>query len=199
VSNPGVPNDNLANKTGLRGVCVNDVDKSIRNEFLYRCWEKMVYRVFDIDCPEYAKRTMCDEWRCLSSFIDWGEEQDYEGKQLDKDLLVFGNRYYSPDTCCFISSELNHAIRLGIERHGLMVGVRQGESQKRNNKYCGQIGHKSEYIHLGTFSSELAAHNAYRMKKAEILRDYSDIETNPMVKAGLIGHAEVYEDLACII
>jgi len=38
------------------------------------------------------------------------ERQDWEGKHLDKDILIPGNKIYSPDRCIFVSSLINLLI-----------------------------------------------------------------------------------------
>lgn len=56
------------------------------------------------------------------------ELQDWEGKQLDKDLLSGGSLIYSPDTCIFLDQVVNLFISnksvvsksgiKGVEKHG---------------------------------------------------------------------------------
>lgn len=46
--------------------------------------------------------SVCEEWLTFSNFKRWMEQQDYEGKALDKDLLVSQNKTYSSETCVFV-------------------------------------------------------------------------------------------------
>ena len=57
--------------------------------------------------PTYKGCSVCEEWLTFSNFKSWMEQQDWEGKQLDKDLLVYKNKIYSPETCVFVSSVIN--------------------------------------------------------------------------------------------
>ena len=41
-------------------------------------------------------------------FKDWMENQDWEGNQLDKDLLFEGNKVYGPKTCVFVTRMVNN-------------------------------------------------------------------------------------------
>ena len=63
----------------------------------------------------YKGVEVCEEWYNFQNFAEWCETQkflnakDVKGKsyQLDKDILVKGNKIYSPDTCCFVPPEIN--------------------------------------------------------------------------------------------
>lgn len=55
--------------------------------------------------PQYKGCSICDEWlNDREAFYNWVAENYYiiDGEQidLDKDILVKGNKVYSPDTCC---------------------------------------------------------------------------------------------------
>ena len=64
----------------------------------YVKWMQMLQRCFCVEYknkkPTYADVTCCDDWLLFSNFKKWMESQDYEGKELDKDLLVFENKIY---------------------------------------------------------------------------------------------------------
>ena len=70
---------------------------------LRRCYSK----AYQEKQPSYKGCSVCEEWLTFSNFKSWMETQDWEGKQLDKDLLVYKNKIYSPETCVFIDQRLN--------------------------------------------------------------------------------------------
>ena len=58
----------------------------------------------------YSEVTICEEWLTFSNFEKWMLTHNWEGKDLDKDLLGNG-KHYSPDTCCFLPHQVNIAIQ----------------------------------------------------------------------------------------
>ena len=46
--------------------------------------------------PSYVGCTVCEEWKTFSNFRRWMVTQNFEGRHLDKDLLVKDNLHYSP-------------------------------------------------------------------------------------------------------
>lgn len=49
----------------------------------------------------------------FQAFTDWAIQQvgyAVPGFELDKDLLVPGNKVYSPETCCFLPAQINLAL-----------------------------------------------------------------------------------------
>lgn len=88
----------------------------------YALWRTMLARCY---CPErlstmqsYKDCTVCAEWRNFQNFADWLTENYVEGLQIDKDILVKGNRVYSPDTCKFVTSAEN-AIEASAKHYTL--------------------------------------------------------------------------------
>jgi hypothetical protein len=90
-------------------VGVVDVDDC--EEDAKKCWHRMVRRCYDDKFHEsnttYFDCEVCEEWLIFSNFASWFKEHYVEGWQLDKDILVDGNRIYSPRTCCFVPQEIN--------------------------------------------------------------------------------------------
>lgn len=105
------------------GVGINDADYPVRirshikqdGTFLdeWRCpfytkWQKMLSRCYgkynkSQKFNSYDQVEVCQEWLRFSNFKSWMEKQDWESKELDKDLLSGESKIYSPETCCFIS------------------------------------------------------------------------------------------------
>ena len=80
----------------------------------YRTWKGMLGRGYSeklkLKYPSYKDVTVCEEWHLFSTFRAWMDQQDWEGLQLDKDLLVKGNKIYSPETCLFVSGQVNNFV-----------------------------------------------------------------------------------------
>ena len=81
----------------------------------YELWKGLVQRTCDSKHrqgrPSYRDVTCCSEWLSFSNFVEWvNKEVDYRGKpvnlELDKDLIIKGNKIYSPATCSFVPQEV---------------------------------------------------------------------------------------------
>jgi len=62
----------------------------------YRTWCGMLMRCYSAKHqernPTYKGCSVSEEWLRFSNFKSWMERQDFEGMQLDKDLLFEGNK-----------------------------------------------------------------------------------------------------------
>lgn len=127
----------------------------------YEIWNHMLQRCYDekhyIKQPTYIGCTVCDEWLCFQNFAEWYKNNYYEipGQRMaiDKDILIKGNKVYSPDTCvivpqCINSLFLKHeATRgeypIGIYKNSknrLVVQCNIYENKKIKRKYLGSFG-----------------------------------------------------------
>ena len=82
---------------------------SIWNGVRQRCYNENIRYC----SPTYQGVEMSENFKKYSYFKEWCNKQvgfDQEGWQLDKDILVKGNKLYSEDTCCFVPPEINCAI-----------------------------------------------------------------------------------------
>ena len=101
-----------------------------------RCYNEKVHE----RKPWYKGCTVCDEWlEDRYAFYDWlndGNFYEIDGEptvELDKDILVKGNRVYSPETCIFAPKSIN-ALFGGTKKkqnNGLPTGVKM----TKNGKY----------------------------------------------------------------
>ena len=89
--------------------------------------------------------------------------------QLDKDILVKGNKVYSAKNCCFVPKEINKLItKANAIRGKLPIGVRLN---KRINNYEAYISKNNRFISLGCFKNYIDAFNAYKIEKENYIKE----------------------------
>lgn len=167
----------------------------------YRKWFDMLRRCYSERFHEgqhtYRGCSVSSGWLLFSNFRLWMEQQDWEGKQLDKDILVVGNKVYSEYTCIFVSSGINSLLSsCGAVRGECSQGV---SLYKKANKYRAYCRINGMLKHLGYFISEAQAEEAYcEFKSANILRmsNQPEAASQPRLQEGLLRHAKVFSDRA---
>ena len=87
----------------IYGKGINDmpVGWGHRGNILAKKYRSMLYRTtpnYQKKYPTYEGVDVCEEWLTMSNFITWVESKDWEGKELDKDIICPGNKIYSPET-----------------------------------------------------------------------------------------------------
>ena len=138
----------------------------------YKAWVNMLVRAhsqkYHAARPTYSDVTVCKDWHSFSAFRAWWLDNYKEGWQLDKDLLVPGNREYSPDACIYIPGWLNNfTLDRGASRGELPVGVYLcKQTGKYKSQCCNPITGKQR--NLGRFSTPKAAHEAWLKCKLEL-------------------------------
>lgn len=156
----------------------------------YSAWASMLNRCYSKKLherrPSYKGCTVSDNWLTFSNFRSWMLEQDWEGNQLDKDILFEGNKIYSHDTCVFVSPMVNSFINDRRARRGeLLIGVCWDKKTKKFKSQCGNpFTKKLEY--LGYFDSEQEAHETWRKRKLELAHLLAAEQTDPRVAKALV-------------
>ena len=131
----------------------------------WNMWNRCYLESYLEKNPKYRGCTICDDWlNDRESFYDWIAENYYiiedEQIDLDKDILVKGNRIYSPDTCIFTP----HVINTYFEK------ITRSPQKTNNGKYSMEITVNGKRINLGTFDTEEEAKLEYiKHKQAAIL------------------------------
>lgn len=156
---------------------------------IYRTWKEVLRRCLSDshkqNHPTYLGVSACEEWRMFSAFRAWMVQQDYAGKHIDKDLLVKGNRVYSPDLCVFIPQALNNFIGVRSDRRGIWpLGVNFDSSNGMLRAQCSNpfTGKKEN---LGLFHDPDEAHEAWRKRKHELACVYAEQQTDPRIAQAL--------------
>ena len=139
----------------------------------YNTWHNMLKRCYSPSCqnlqPTYIGCSVRNEWLYFPTFKSWFNANYVEGWQLDKDLLLNGNKVYGPDTCIFIPPQINTLFTdCGRKRGEYPIGV---SFHKKTGKFMAQIHIDGKKQYLGLFDGPDEAHKAYLIaKKANVLR-----------------------------
>lgn len=104
----------------------------------YRAWENMLSRCYSAKYqerqPAYIGCTVSEEWLTFSNFKAWMEKQEWEGKQLSKDLLFEGNKVYSAENCVFVTRAVNNPTTDSKASRGEWFNVGATLSQNTGDK-----------------------------------------------------------------
>ena len=156
----------------------------------YETWASMLSRCYSAKYqerwPSYKGCTVTDEWLTFSNFKTWMEKQDFEDKQLDKDLLLEGNKVYGPETCVFITQTVNKfTTDRGAARGKWPIGVCW---DKEKGKFLAQCSNPftKKREKLGLFTCEQQAYDAWLKRKLELAHELAAIQTDPRVAKALI-------------
>lgn len=163
----------------------------------YQTWKNMLQRCYSAKYqdkrPTYKGCTVSEEWLLFSSFRSWMEKQDWEDKQLDKDLLVEGNKVYSEDTCVFVTRMVNtFTIDCSAARGEWLIGVAWNKRASKFESQCRNPFTKKRG-HLGLFTCEQEAHEAWLKRKLELAYELAEIQTDSRVAEALINRYSNYK------
>ena len=162
----------------------------------HQAWENMLERCYSAKYqerqPTYRGCSVSEDWLTFSNFKAWMEEQDFEGKHLDKDLLFEGNKIYSEDTCVFVTPMVNiFTTDSGASRGEWLIGVHWDKDRKKFRARCSNpFTKKREY--LGLLTCEQQAHEAWLKRKLELAKELAAIQTDPRIAKALIDRYTQY-------
>ena len=179
ISNTG----NVRKRTKLvYGFGINDYDGNVKYDHVhipsYHTWVEMLKRclsdVFKNLHNTYNDCACCDEWRSFKTFKKWFDDPSNgykDGYCLDKDILVKGNKIYSPDTCCFVPNEINILLCKSNKTRGKMpVGVTE-RKMVNGYKYAAYLNENGKRRHLGTFNTPEEAFQSYKSAKEAHIKE----------------------------
>lgn len=121
--------------------------------------------------PDYIGSAVCAPWLVFSNFRRWMVRQNWENRSLDKDLLIPGNKLYSPKTCIFIPNYINNTLLKRVPRQhlpGVHIETTSGRyvaQCQMTNLETGQRFTKK----IGRFKTEKQAYKAYVSFKSQLI------------------------------
>lgn len=162
--------------------------KNKKNTTEYSRWNKMIARCYDkktiLQHPSYIGCSVCSEWHNFQNFADWYKKNIWtteEYLQLDKDVLIKGNKIYSPNTCVLIPSKINSLFTKREKDRGIYpIGVFK---HRENGTYIatsnnGNGSNINGSVYLGSFNTPLEAFNAYKQFKESYIKQVADDYAN---------------------
>lgn len=158
-----------------------------KNTKEYDLWKNMLRRSFSEKeknrAPCYKEATCCEEWFLFENFYEWLHSQEnfnklYNGRRwaVDKDILIKGNKLYSPDMCCLVPQNVNCLLlKREALRGDLPLGVK-----RTGNKFEAMCGNpftgKTE--HLGKFETPEEAFYVYKSCRENYIKQVAEVEYN---------------------
>lgn len=169
----------------VQGVGVNDADYAITGCPFYRRWCSMLQRCYSEKLheryPTYKDCSVCEEWLTFSNFKSWMEQQDWEGKHLDKDILVEGNKVYSPETCSFVSNIVNNFFNNPhTNSSDLPIGAVWYKTTEKYLSSC-RNPFTNKLENLGYYECPQEAHSAWLTRKKELCLELCSTLTDKRV------------------
>lgn len=176
-STPGRP------RSLILGVAVNDapfvttalVNGTYLKHPAYAQWKSMVSRCYSerekSKNVTYEDCTLDSRWLSFMNFyLFWKPRYSYL-YQVDKDILITGNKQYSPDKCLMVPAWVNTFI--GEKRKGIDLPVGVTWSKNRN-KYLAQITNGMKYRSLGYYDDPEEAGKVWFDNKLNYLNIMKD-------------------------
>jgi hypothetical protein len=196
------PETNTLVNTGynyfLKGAVKNPYDKTVygigyngrgkykasengKKSLAYLTWIEMIRRCYSETLhkrsPTYRDCSVCSEWHNFQNFGVWFDDNYYkidnEVMNLDKDILMKGNKIYSPETCVFVPGRINTLfIKRSTKKGKYPIGVGYNKKSKIYMAKC-KIGDE-KVVHVGSYKTSIEAFYGYKEYKENHIKQVAD-------------------------
>lgn len=158
-----------------KGILGEGFKQSDSQSYSFQLWKNMLKRCYSEvsfkKSPSYEQCLTSETFNHYQQFKTWCNQQlgfGNTGWELDKDILVKGNKVYSEDTCCFVPKEINLLlVKHDKGRGNYSLGVDYHKSRKQFRARCSDK-------HLGWFNTEIEAFNAYKQSKEDYIKEVAN-------------------------
>lgn len=153
------------------------IDKN-KMSLVYSIWHSLISRCYNEkmrhNFPAYENCIVCDEWHNFQVFADWYEDNYYNDNSggrmhMDKDILITGNRLYSPETCIFVPQRINMIFMTKFNKSGLPTGV-----SSYRNKFRSKYNNEELGIFITLDEAVKAHEDAKRIHIKQVANEYKD-------------------------
>mgnify|MGYP003475037120 FL=1 len=145
----------------------------------YHLWESMINRCYNqkthVKNPTYTNCLVSDNFLNYSYFYDWAQQQigfNVHGWQLDKDIILKGNKLYNENFCAFVPKEINSFFTdRKSDRGDFPIGVCFDSDTMKYMARCCVNGKRKT---IGRFDSPEIAFAAYKNVKEKTCKDLAE-------------------------
>mgnify|MGYP003657012288 CR=1 FL=1 len=135
----------------------------------HNIWRTLLMRCYDKTYlskrPTYKGCTVQEGWKRFSVFKSWLISQDWQHKQLDKDILKEGNKHYCEEYCAFVDNKVNtFIISCAKVRGTYLIGCCWDKGRGKFKAACRNPLSPARG-NLGRYDTELEAHFAWKKQK----------------------------------
>ena len=164
---------------GFRGVGeYKTMINGVRPQYYIR-WAGMISRCY-ADAgrkanPSYSESVIESKWYNLQNYAEWYVNHPYRNDswEIDKDILVKGNKIYSEDTCVFVPKYINTMFtKCDKWRGDLPIGVHRVGKTECYKMMCGDGTPKR--VVISGFKTPEDAFYAYKGTKENVIKMYAE-------------------------
>lgn len=173
-----IKNYNIASVNGVGYMGYGNYKSRVNGKLTeqYKVWSSMILRNY---CPQYLERQntyidceVCEEWHNFQNFAEWYDDNKWTNKLKlipDKDILIKGNKIYSPDTVLLVDQRLNNLfLNHKTSRGEYPVGVYYDKDRNKYIAHCDTKEFNKKFI--GRFDTAEEAFKAYKERKYEVVK-----------------------------
>lgn len=155
------------------------------NKKLYNTWKGILERCYDkkyqLKKPTYIGCEIDNIWFNLQNFGVWYENNYYEIKGqrmcIDKDILIKGNKIYSPSACIFVPERINILFTKNDKSRGnLPIGITEDNRTHHFRARCSTLDNNGSIkrIELGSYKTQQEAFIHYKTFKESYIKQIAD-------------------------
>lgn len=171
------PYHKIASGVGFMGEGLYQVENDPKLKKVLSLWRAILKRCYESGTNKtyktYEDCTVHEDWHNFQNFAAWYVNHEYYGfgYDLDKDLLVRGNKVYSAETCCMLPHQLNTSLPIVRGNNNeRSVGV----YKNRQNKYQVAVTKDGKRVSLGVYITDVEASDVYKDFKRKVLVDLAE-------------------------
>lgn len=155
----------------------------------YESWRGMLRRCYDEKFKKteltYKEAICCDEWLLFENFYEWLHSQfnfdkwyDNDGWAIDKDILVKGNKKYSPEVCCLVPQNVNSLfVKRDNYRGDLPLGISLNTGGNITRPYEASVFTSNKRKYIGIYETpEKGFYLGYKPEKETIIKQVAQEE-----------------------